>query len=223
MIFKKFILASAAILSIVVLSGCVKVPKEAPELSTELGKRIQALEDSNLTLLHRFFDLKRAEVDRFIQEEWVPTFAEEFFRNPEIQQAWNTIVAENNPKERLAFLLHVAPKIQARINMKRTEMIEPLNQIERRIEEPLRSEYSQAKAVNDTLTRFLASASKVSASRDRYLSKIGITDAKVGTTIDKVNDVVGGLLATEKQAEELAKQTKDYIDKLKAIEDQIGN
>ena len=38
------------------LSACVSIPSEAPELSVELGKRISAIEDSNITLLNRFFD-----------------------------------------------------------------------------------------------------------------------------------------------------------------------
>jgi hypothetical protein len=52
------------------LSGCVTIPPEAPELSSELGNRIANIQDANLTFLHRFFDLKRNEVDCFVQEEW---------------------------------------------------------------------------------------------------------------------------------------------------------
>ena len=52
------------------ISGCATIPSEAPQLSGELGKRISAIEKSNLTLLHKFFDLKRNEVDKFIEKEW---------------------------------------------------------------------------------------------------------------------------------------------------------
>lgn len=34
--------------------GCASIPPEAPRLSAELGQRIAAIENANLTLLHRF-------------------------------------------------------------------------------------------------------------------------------------------------------------------------
>ena len=74
-------------LTAVFLSGCASIPPEAPELSMELGNRISAIEDAHITLLNRFFDQKRSDVDEFIEEEWVPVFAEEFFSNPAIADA----------------------------------------------------------------------------------------------------------------------------------------
>ena len=58
-----------------VVAGCVSIPSEAPELSQTLGYRLKALENANITLLQRYFDLKRRDIDRFIADEWVPKFA----------------------------------------------------------------------------------------------------------------------------------------------------
>lgn len=93
------------ILVCVITVACASIPPEAPEMSAELGKRIAAIQDANLSLLHRFFDLKRAEVDRFIQNEWVPTLAQEVFSDSKIKKTWDIIVAENNPIDRLTFLV----------------------------------------------------------------------------------------------------------------------
>ena len=38
--------------------GCVSIPPEAPQLSVELGKRINSIEGANIKLLHKFFDQK---------------------------------------------------------------------------------------------------------------------------------------------------------------------
>ncbi|MBT6593515.1 MAG: hypothetical protein HOO18_06120, partial [Porticoccaceae bacterium] len=38
---------------ILMMTACVSIPPEAPELSAQLGNRISAIEQSNLTLLHR--------------------------------------------------------------------------------------------------------------------------------------------------------------------------
>ena len=61
------------------LAGCASIPNEAPELSQALGQRLRALENANITLLQRYFDLKRREVDRFIDETFVPEFARNIF------------------------------------------------------------------------------------------------------------------------------------------------
>ena len=203
------------------LAACISIPPEAPELSAKLGNRINAIQDANLTLLHRFFDLKRADVDRFIQNEWVPTFAKEIFSNPKIQKAWNIIVTENNPAERLKFLLVTGPKLQERINQKRVELIKPLDDIERQIELEIRDEYAQARAINNAITSFLLSASKVSENRNRYLGMIGVTDENIGDTIVEVNDIVSDLLSYEKKAEDNVLKAEEYLKKLKKIRDSL--
>lgn len=201
--------------------ACASIPPEAPEMSAELGKRIAAIQDANLSLLHRFFDLKRAEVDRFIQNEWVPTLAQEVFSDSKIKKTWDIIVAENNPVDRLTFLVITGPKLQERINLKRAELIKPLDEIERRIEENLRNEYAQAGAINNTITSFLFSASKVDQNRNRYLAMTGITESKIGNAIDKVNTTVSDLVSGAKKVEGNAIKGEEYLKKLKVIKDSL--
>ena len=205
----------------VLLVGCATIPPEAPELSTELGNRINAIQDANLTLLHRFFDLKRGDVDRFIQNEWVPAFAEEIFSDPKMKTTWDTIVKENNPADRLKFLVITGPKLQEQINKKRTELISPLDDLERRIEQEIRDEYEQARSINNSITSFLLSASKVAENRNRYLEIAGVTDAKVGQTIDKVNDAVGDLLSSGKEAKDKITKAEEYLTKLREIRESL--
>jgi len=120
-----------------------EITSGAPELSAELGKRISAIEDSNVTLLKRFFDQKRREVDKFIEDEWVPEFAEQFFSDQAILAAWDTIVKEDDKKQRLTFLVITGPKLQKKINKKRLELIQPLDDLERRIEKQIRYSASE--------------------------------------------------------------------------------
>jgi len=204
------------------LSGCATIPPEAPELSSELGNRISNIQDANLTLLRRFFDLKRNEVDRFVQEEWTPVFAEEVFSNPKMKSAWNTIVKENNPTENMKFLIKTGPLLQKRINQKRLELIKPLDEIEKRLEQNIRDQYSEALAINNSITSLLFSASKVVENRNRYLKKVGITDNQITAVIDSVNDVVAGLLAGEKTVEEKIDKTEKYINELRELRDSFN-
>ncbi len=202
---------------IFLISGCATIPSEAPQLSGELGKRISAIEKSNLTLLHRFFDLKRDEVDKFIEKEWTPIFAKEFFSEPKIQSAWETIVTENNPTDRLKFLIIIGPKLQKKINRKRLELIKPLDKLERFIERKIRFEFRQARSINNSITSFLVSASKVEENRNRYLNMIGITDDKVGALIDGVDETVGNLVNKSRNIKSYSEKFIEKLNDLKKI------
>jgi hypothetical protein len=219
---RKVWLGIIIVLNCLVLIACASIPPEAPEMSAELGKRIVTIQNANITLLHRFFDLKRAEVDQFIQNEWVPTFAQEIFSDPAVKKAWDTIVAENNTSDRLRFLITMGPKLQERINRERIELVKPLDDVERRIEETLRNEYTQAEAINNSLTSFLVSASRVEQNRNRYLQMMGINDNKIGTAIDSVNDVVGNLLSGAEKVDNNVKKANEYLQKLREIKNSLG-
>jgi hypothetical protein len=211
-----------AILAIIsLLAACVTIPPEASELSTELGKRISAIESSNITLLNRFFDQKRREVDKFIEDEWLPIFANEFFSNDIISEAWNRIVSENNKKQRLMFLVKTGPKLQTKINEKRLELVQPLDALERRIEKGIREEYSQVKAMNNSITSFLLSAAKVVENRNRYLEMGGVTDKRIGQLIDQTDDAVSNLLGKGQDTKSKVDRSNDFIEKLRSIRDSI--
>lgn len=203
------------------LQGCATIPHEAPELSVQLGKRISDIEDSNITLLNRFFDQKRKEIDRFIEEEWVPTFAENFFANPQVSKAWDTVVRENDKEQRLQFLVRMGPVLQKKINQKRLELIQPLDELERRIEKTIRDEYAQARSINNSITSFLLSAAKVAENRDRYLGMVGLTDQKIGPVIDKTDEVVSNLISKAKDAPDKVQKAEEYIEKLREIREKF--
>lgn len=205
----------------VMMAGCATIPPEAPELSTELGKRINSIQSANLTLLHRFFDLKRDDVDRFIQNEWVPTFAEEIFSDAKMKTTWGTIVKENNPSDRLKFLVITGPRLQEKINKKRTELISPLDDLERRIEQGIRDEYQQAISINSSITSFLLSSSKVAENRNRYLELAGVTDAEIGQAINQVDDAVSDLLSMGKVTQDKVSKADDYLIKIREIRDSL--
>ena len=206
---------------LLILVGCASIPPEAPELSAELGKRISAIEDSNITLLKRFFDQKRREVDKFIEEEWVPEFAEQFFSNQTISAAWNTIVREDDKQQRLMFLVKTGPKLQKKINEKRLELIQPLDDLERRIEKQIRDEYAQARAINNSITSFLVSSTEVVENRNRYLEMVGVTDDKIGKIIDKTDDAVADLVEKVDEAKDKIDRAEEFLKKVRSIRDSI--
>lgn len=217
MYLKSILIFSISILFI----GCTSIPPEAPTLSTELGKKISSIENANIKLLNKFFDQKRKEIDRFVVEEWTPLFAKKIFSNPKISKTWDKIVLENNKQDRLLFLIKVGPKLQKKINEKRLELIAPLDELERIIEQQIRQEYNQAKAINNSISSLLLSASEVNKNTDRYLNMVGIRNEKIDNVIDKTDDIISSLLMKSKDAPDKIDQANRFIKKLKSLRDSI--
>ena len=215
-LFKKLRQLTLIVASLSMLA-CVSIPPEAPQLSTQLGNRIAAIEESNLTLLHRYFDRKKQDVDQFIQNEWVPEFANQFFSDPAIARVWNQVVASGNSEDRLKFILKTSPKLQQRINQKRLELIQPLEILEQRIETKLTADYAQAKAINNSITGFLLSASKVVENRDRYLEMAGVSNDEITQMIDKTDGIVSDLLVKSKDLQGKIDKGEEYLQKINEL------
>lgn len=203
------------------IGGCASIPPEAPELSAQLGSRISSLEAAHIRLIQEFFLEKRRRVDEFVQETWVPIFAEEFFDEPQLDTIWKQVVQSQDPKDRLKFITLVGPKLQEQINRKRLELIQPLDELESTVKNRLKSEYDQTRAINNTLTAFLQSASKVEENRKRYLDMIGITDKDVDKFITETDQAVSELVAAVRNIENRAKDEEKYRAKIGEILDKL--
>jgi hypothetical protein len=214
----------------VLVSSCISIPKQAPQLSEELGNRINSLEKSHISLLNSYFEQKRKAVDEFIERTWLPEFASNFFSKPAISEAWNEIVESKDTKDRLDFLVAVGPQLQIVINEKRQELIAPLNDVERQLEQMIRDEYNTTRSINNTLTSFLTSASKVKENQQRYLDMLKITDDKITGAIDQTDRIIGDLLSqsekvvdAQNKVKEYTAKAEEYKEKLNALKDKIKN
>ncbi|MCK5823564.1 MAG: hypothetical protein KAG95_06145 [Bacteroidales bacterium] len=211
------------LISALFISSCATIPKQAPSLSEELGIKINSLEKSHINLLHSFFNQKREIVDEFIIKEWVPAFTEEFFTNQTIKDAWEEIVSSNNKEDRTKFLTMLTPKLQNKINSKRIELIKPLDNLERELEYKIRNEYNIARSINNSLTGFLYSASKVDENRKRYLEMLGVTDEKIDNALSKTDSLVNQLVKHGNVALEKEQQIESYLKQLEEINKNLNN
>ena len=205
------------ITSMVLLTACVSIPPEAPELSTELGNRMAKIEQSHLMLLGRFFDRKKEDVDTFIQDRWVPEFAKQFFSEPAIASVWDQIVASGSKEDRLQFILRTSPTLQQKINNKRLQLIKPLEDLEQQIATRISADYSQAKSINNSITSLLLSAAEVVENRDRYLAMVGVNSDEVTQIIDSTDSIVGDLLDSANNIEDKVAAAEKYKRKLKEL------
>lgn len=205
------------------LGGCVSIPPEAPELSIELGKRITAIESANLTLLHRFFDQKRVEVDRFIEKEWLPEFSENFFNKENTSKIWNEVVKSKNKQDRIKFILIAGPAIQSQINNKRSELVGEIDSLEREVQRKIEAEYNQVRSINNVLTSFLTGAAEVNENRSRYMEMVGVEDSKVDKLINDTDQIVNKLLDTSNDADDKVTKAKKFKEKIQKLRTEVMN
>jgi len=193
MIPNKTIWPNAILLvALTLLMSCATIPKAAPDLSLQLGKQIRSMEAAHKNLLTKFFEDKRHEVDKFIQEQWIPVFAKNFFRNQGVSNTLNQVLDGRDTTGLLQFVEISGTAIQEEINSQRTKMMQPLNDLETKISTQLTADYNQAFNINTTITTFLSSAAKVEANTDKYLQILGINSNSIDGFIDKADSVVSG-------------------------------
>ncbi len=206
--------AAIGVLLLLGLSACATLPKESADLSIELGKRISALETAHLVLVDKYFAEKRNRLDEFIEKEWVPEFTAQFYNNKQIAVMWNKIVSSGNTADRLEFIVTLGPKLQEKINAKRLELIKPLDETQRLIEQQLRENYNQARAINNSVTSFLVSSVEVAENQKRYLEMLGVKDEKMVEVLDQVDTAVDALLVRAEQTADQVEKAKLYYQKL---------
>ena len=199
------------------LSACVSIPASAPKPSQELGRKISQLEDSHIALLHRYFDYKRAEIDEFIDDIWIPYFAKEVFSDPNVSRVWDEIVTSNNKSDRLEFIIRSGPKLQAKINQKRTELITPINHLQRAAEEQIRARFNEARSINNSLTGLLSSAAEVDANRTRYLEMVDVNSEGFQSLMDQTDTAISNMIDGIESGRKKVDEVKKYKLKLDQI------
>jgi hypothetical protein len=209
-----------AAVSLLLLGGCASIPKEAPELSAQLGTRLTAMATAHRHLVTSFFNEKRRQVDEAIQQTWAPLLARNTFEKPNVASAWQNIIESKDVNERLRFIIEVSSALQAKINAKRLELMRPLDQLEREIGLRLQAEYDQMRAVNDTLTHFLQSAAKADANRQRLLALAGVSDQKISAALGAADQAVNSLLLGAQEIKGAEQQAESFQTSVHQI---IGN
>lgn len=203
------------------LAGCASIPAEAPELSAQLGNRISAVEAAHLRLLEDFFVEKRRRVDQYVDDVWMPVFAQEFFADARVETLWDQVVQSRDPRDRVRFLTLVGPRLQAQINRKRAELVQPLDELESTVRARLRAEYDSMRALNNSLTTFLRSASKVDENRRRYLEMAGISAQETDRFAADTDAAVAELVSSAQNAENRLQEVEKFRAQIRGVIDKV--
>lgn len=213
---------TACAITLLLISGCAKIPQESVELSVAVGNQIASLEQAHLALLDSFFAEKERQVEQFIQQQWAPEFNRNFFNDPQISNKWQQVSSSPDPADRTAFLNWVGPIIQQQVSKKRQQLLQPLAATERQLRRQLQQSYLQLYSMNDSITQLLSSAATVQNKRSHYQRLLGIDDNKISAKLGQVDRAVTRLLGTAEQISGEVERTESYLQSLRQLAELIS-
>lgn len=195
--------------------GCTSIPKEAPILSSELGKRIKDTQETNEILIRSYFTLKKSLMEEYLYKEYLPYIANDFFTDSDMEKIWLKVVSNGNKEERMEYILYLAPKLQKKINDKRTELIAPLDDLENTLLQRIKEEYNSMYLINDSLTNYLEVSYKNELTKQSLIERVGINQNKISDIIKSIDDASSDVIGSSKLLPEKIESFKNKIENIK--------
>jgi len=137
---------------------------------------------------------KRADVDKFVQQDWLPFFAKTALETPAVQRVFQQACRAESPTDRIEALVGLGTRLQAQLNQKRTELMQPLDQFEADLIRSVETAYSEMLAANATLTGLLQAHAETTATQAEIAKGLKIDD-KLASSITEADKLVALLTA----------------------------
>lgn len=150
----------SVILILQLYSGCASVPKESVALSQSIGKGLEENHRTHKNLLNKYFQSKKEEINKFIYQEYLPTFIKDFQALLKTNKMDTSLTQEQ------------IKGIISRIITKRDQMQLDLEKTRIMIADTLDKQYILLFRANAQLTSFLESAIKNDEANEHLISTL---------------------------------------------------
>ncbi len=150
----------AYLMLLVLLGSCAKLPVQTLSLTDALIQEGDRMHQLNQSLLNKMFEDKRAKIDGFIKNEYLPKYLEEFKKR---------IPSDVNYEEELPNILQsILPEITSR----RDRMQSALEDQRIKIMEKLNADYAVYKSSSMELRNLIESNIKVNEERQKAFQQV---------------------------------------------------
>lgn len=146
------------------LGGCATVPRESVDLSYAVGQDLEALHQSYDTLIMRYFDALRGQVNDALDQVFVPTYINGFVESGKLMQH-----AQDQRADLVEAWARIAVK---RIDRERRERLQPLDDAQRELLSSVDDAFQKAEHANAVITAELSSVVKVEGAQDEMLASM---------------------------------------------------
>lgn len=187
MIWQRFPAVLVVFCVIVIFNvGCATMGPDAAKLSMEVGTRVAEMQGVHQLTLESYFQLERARIETFLQEEWIPHFLKDYLGSSELMDKLRD--AEDPAK----LLLQWVTAAQTEIELQRKEMLQPVMEAERIVTARLAQNYADILKANGVITARLEAAAEIKAIQDSMLQSLGAAapTEKIRQALAKVSSTV---------------------------------
>ena len=185
------------------LSGCATLPNEAITLSQTVGNDIAQLHAGYRASVRSSFENMRKAGLAVIDYRWTPIYLSDFSRESGLVQ-----LAQLAPPDNMEALDYWVRTAIRRIDERRQQFLEPLNQREQILLAQIDEAFSRTINANATVTGLIKSAVRVRNVQDEVLEAAGVLDLR--------NTINEGIIEA---SDFVAEVTKDIEDAARTLEE----
>lgn len=162
-------------ISAISMSACASIPHATVELSTLLGKQIDALEQSHVATINAYYAEKERTIIDFIDKTWYPQYLERLFAEPTTIEYWNEVLSEELPQQ-IESLKEFTAMIQEDYSEEKEMLLTPLQDDKKELLAIVQEHYALAREMNNTITNNVNSAHALQEKQKQILSTVLDTD-----------------------------------------------
>lgn len=192
------------------LSSCASIPRQSVELSQELTQMIMTSRKSHLELLDAYTSLRQDQAERFLEEQWIPSFTARFVEESNVL---NYIEKAETPEQKGAEMIEFAQAALPIISERRNAMFDVIEGIDLIVRNRIDAHYQEILNINQSLTAHLASAAKVGEIRQELQNHLNVNVNNL-IPLDKMNETIEKLLKAGMQAEQIPVLLKEFKNKI---------
>jgi hypothetical protein len=195
--------------TLLLLSACAQVPKEAVELSATVGRDMAEIRKSHIDLADLYYLHLFDDINQFIDDVYLPFQVKQTLSDPELKkELLNSIetatredadiTAQKEALEKIeTFLLEITIEVESF----RKAQLKPVKVQYSVLLKNLNRAYDQIYYANSIVTGHLASVRKVHDTQDEILSKLSLTDFRttVGKELAGLSNEIDSLTAKAKE------------------------
>lgn len=205
------------------LSGCSSVPKEAVDLSYQVGQDTEALHQSYRKLIQAHYLQSR----RYVEKEWTDTVLPEIIKNAVNEGRLVDVVAgkvvfdpatetfvKPTPGTEFVQLQQTiqiwSKEVSDIIGQNRAGVLDPIDEEEKKLLEYVDASFSQLARGNAAISAHLVSLRKVQETQDTVLDRAGLKEVR-----DQVNNRLAELSNEANKNADRLSEAREKVEKLK--------
>ena len=170
-------------------SGCATISRDTASLSVEIGGMISSSRQSHLNLLDEYINERRARIEYFMHNEWIPQFLQSFVKKVDLEKE---ICGNIESYDSALVLRDFTEAASKRVIERRYKLSAALDDIERELRMNINNHYNNLERANNALTANLRSFRENEDFRDKIIKQLKLKPGKL--PFEKLSKRLDGLM-----------------------------